>query len=196
MEESVDFLDLNNKTIKIENQQDSSSSSFDKRVFKDSCTLEIMRDYDKDEREIKFQNTYHNCNVCFEEKSGFEMLEFIGCNHAYCNSCMKDYFEVQIKDGNVNSLTCPFNNCETQAVPLQVRIQNENNCLNFVNLTSNYIFKVFKLVDKELYAKYDSLLLRNSFNNMSDVIYCPRTDCQNPVIPVNSFILVKLNLFC
>jgi E3 ubiquitin-protein ligase RNF14 len=123
MEESIEFLDLNNKIIKIENEnQIDGSSEIDKRVFKDQCFVEIMRDYDKDEREIKFHNAYHTCNVCFEEKSGFEMLEFIGCNHAYCNRCMKDYFEIQIKDGNVNSLTCPFNNCETQALPLQVNI--------------------------------------------------------------------------
>ena len=121
MEEALEFLDLTNKTIKIDNDPKIETSlDYDKRCFKDSCTVEIMSDYDKDEKEVKFQNAYHTCNVCLEEKSGLQMMEFIHCNHAYCNDCMKSYFEVQIKDGNVNNLTCPFNKCETQALPLQV----------------------------------------------------------------------------
>ena len=33
---------------------------------------------------------------------------------------MRGYFEVQIQEGSVQSLTCPFDQCETQAHPAQV----------------------------------------------------------------------------
>ena len=36
---------------------------------------------------------------------------------------MRGYFEVQINDGNVKALTCPDTDCETQANPSQVSIE-------------------------------------------------------------------------
>jgi hypothetical protein len=132
MEESLEFLDLNNKPIIINNSIDvDSTAGADKRAIKESCLIELLRDYDKDERETKFQNTYHTCNVCFDDKSGFDCMEFIGCNHSFCNDCMKGYFEVQIKEGNVNNLTCSFPKCETQALPLQVCFKMRNYLLYF-----------------------------------------------------------------
>jgi hypothetical protein len=75
---------------------------------------------------------------------------------------MKVYFETQIADGNVKSLTCPHDKCDEQALPAQV--------LNLVGL--------------DVFNRYDSLLLKDSLNNMSDIVYCPRVNCQCAVIPV------------
>lgn len=125
MEESIDYLNLNNKQINIttnktQNDNDYNDATIDKRAIKELCSIGLIRDYDKDQSEIKFQTSYYKCNVCFVDKNGSNCMKFIGCNHVFCNECMKEYFEIQIKDGNVNNLTCPYEKCETQALPSQV----------------------------------------------------------------------------
>ena len=34
-----------------------------------------------------------------------------------------------------------------------------------------------------MFNRYDSLLLKDSLNNMTDIVYCPRVNCQTAVIP-------------
>ena len=59
--------------------------------------------------------------VCFSEKLGSACIRFVGCDHVYCKECMKSYFEIQIADGTVKRLTCPEDECTSQASPGQVR---------------------------------------------------------------------------
>jgi len=40
-------------------------------------------------------------------------------------------------------------------------------------------------VGAELFNRYDSILLKDTLNNMTDLVYCPRADCQCAVIPVS-----------
>ena len=39
-----------------------------------------------------------------------------------------------------------------------------------------------ELVEKELFERYDRLLLQLSLDMMSDIIYCPRKACSCPVV--------------
>lgn len=49
------------------------------------------------------------------------------------------------------------------------------NCLYYI------LFQIKELISPELFAKYDSTLLSATLDTMSDIIYCPRKDCQYPV---------------
>lgn len=42
-------------------------------------------------------------------------------------------------------------------------------------------FQIKDLVSSELFAKYDSILLSATLATMTDIIYCPRRNCQYPV---------------
>lgn len=44
------------------------------------------------------------------------------------------------------------------------------------------IFQVKQLVDAELFARYDRLLLQSSLDLMADVVYCPRQSCGTAVM--------------
>ncbi|XP_052279931.1 E3 ubiquitin-protein ligase RNF14-like [Dreissena polymorpha] len=122
--------------------------------------LPVILDYNKQERLNQFEKSSYSCNVCFCEKSGAHCLMFYDCDHVYCNDCMRNYFSIQIKDGNVKGLECPHDDCESQAHPAQVK----------------------KLVPPELFTKYDQLLLQTSLDMMSDITFCPRPTCQCPVL--------------
>ncbi|XP_019361896.1 PREDICTED: E3 ubiquitin-protein ligase RNF14 [Gavialis gangeticus] len=136
----------------------------DKRAVQDveslsSLIMEIV-DFDQAQRKKCFNSKIHLCSICFCEKLGAECMYFMDCSHVYCKACMKDYFEIQIRDGQVHCLNCPEPKCSSVATPGQVK----------------------ELVEEQLFARYDRLLLQSSLDLMADVVYCPRPCCQTPVM--------------
>ena len=99
--------------------------TFDPRAIQDigsqQMLLPAILEYDREQRLCVFKQTVYTCQVCFAEKLGDECLQFDGCGHVYCKDCMRAYFNVQIQDGSVQCLTCPYELCESQAHPAQVR---------------------------------------------------------------------------
>lgn len=80
----------------------------------------LLRNFDQEMHKKLFEKKVFSCDVCFCEKIGSQCLEFWPCDHVYCKGCMKNYFEVQIKDGNVKFLKCPSTKCTSEANPKQV----------------------------------------------------------------------------
>lgn len=136
----------------------------DERAVQDveslSSLIQEILDFDQAQQTKCFNSKLFLCNICFCEKLGSECMYFLECRHVYCKACLKDYFEIQIKDGQVQCLNCPEPKCPSVATPGQVK----------------------ELVEAELFARYDRLLLQSSLDLMADVVYCPRPCCQLPVM--------------
>ncbi|KAF6720213.1 E3 ubiquitin-protein ligase RNF14 [Oryzias melastigma] len=122
--------------------------------------LPQLLDFDEAQRQKVFDSKVFCCGICFSEKLGSNCLCFKECQHVYCNACMTEYFQIQIRDGNVQCLNCPEPKCTSIATPLQVK----------------------QLVDEELFARYDRLLLQSTLDLMADVVYCPRQFCGTAVM--------------
>ncbi|XP_029375078.1 E3 ubiquitin-protein ligase RNF14 isoform X2 [Echeneis naucrates] len=122
--------------------------------------LPQLLDFDEAKRQKVFDSKVFCCGICFAEKLGSGCLCFKECQHVYCKACMTEYFQIQIRDGNVQCLNCPEPKCTSLATPLQVK----------------------QLVDEELFARYDRLLLQSSLDLMADVVYCPRQSCGTAVM--------------
>ncbi|XP_077403130.1 E3 ubiquitin-protein ligase RNF14 [Vanacampus margaritifer] len=122
--------------------------------------LPHLLDFDQAQRQRVFDATPFCCAICLTEKRGATCLCFKECQHVYCKSCMTEYFQIQIRDGNVQCLNCPEPKCSSVATPMQVK----------------------QLVDEELFARYDRLLLQSSLDLMADVVYCPRHACGTAVM--------------
>ncbi|KAB7502557.1 E3 ubiquitin-protein ligase RNF14 [Armadillidium nasatum] len=144
-------------------EYDSKTPKFDPRTVQDVAPstnlLRILREYDEEMRQKVFDLKFYNCKVCFLEKPGSSCMEFWPCNHVYCKECMKSYFEVQIREGNIKFLKCPEEKCDSEANPKQVEA----------------------LVSNELYRKWDELLLSSTLSSLGDIQPCPRQHCQYPV---------------
>ena len=139
----------------------------DGRAFQDVASLFELRDYmleyDRAEQKRQFNLNTFDCGVCFSSKLGGKCTSFYPCSHVFCKDCMADYFKIKICDGSVKALICPFDGCDSQAIPSQVR----------------------GLVDESVYQKYEKFLFQSSLDCMNDIIYCPRTICQSPVLIEN-----------
>ncbi|KAK1161195.1 E3 ubiquitin-protein ligase RNF14-like isoform X1 [Acipenser oxyrinchus oxyrinchus] len=136
----------------------------DPRAIQDlDCRISILPqilDFDQTQQQKAFDNKAYVCGICFSEKMGAECLGFKECKHVYCKACLKEYFQIQIRDGNVQCLNCPEPKCTSVATPAQVK----------------------DLVGEELFARYDRLLLQSSLDMMADVVYCPRRICETAVM--------------
>ncbi|XP_017276852.1 E3 ubiquitin-protein ligase RNF14 [Kryptolebias marmoratus] len=125
-----------------------------------SDPLRQLLDFDEAQRQRVFDSKSFCCGICFVDKLGSNCLCFKECQHVYCKACLTEYFEIQIRDGNVQCLNCPEPKCTSVATPSQVK----------------------QLVDEELFARYDRLLLQCSLDLMADVVYCPRFSCGTAVM--------------
>ncbi len=110
---------LDNKTAKDGGSRDSRAIQ---DIASQDLLLPALLEYNKTFLDHVFRTTLYTCQVCFREKLGQLCLQFVGCGHVYCKECMQGYFKVQIDDGSVSCLTCPSENCESQATPSQVKM--------------------------------------------------------------------------
>jgi len=142
----------------------SNKKTIDKRAIQDVASYSLMvsniMHYSEYEVDRVFNVSYFECQVCFCEKIGSACMKFYECDHISCRECLSEYFTLQIQDGAVKNLSCPTPKCESQAYPSQVKT----------------------LVRDDLYDKYDKFLLQTTLDTMSDTEYCPRPNCQTPVL--------------
>lgn len=177
-DELFDFLNLCSPVELAHVTSAKKESNLDDRAVQEissqSELLPVILEYNKQEKLHQFERSSFTCKVCFSEKAGIHCTMFHDCGHVYCSDCMRDYFSVQIADGNVKGLECPEDKCETQAHPADVK----------------------KLVSPQLFKKYDQLLFQTSLDTMSDVTFCPRPCCQSPVLMEKDTLLATCPVCC
>lgn len=99
-------------------------NTLDKRVILD-CPIgrnpiQVLVDYNRKRKQIEFKKNFYTCNICFTDKSGEHCTQFLPCAHTFCKDCIRGYFEVRIKEGNVQNICCPEDKCKFEATPGQV----------------------------------------------------------------------------
>lgn len=165
-EDTLDFLQLNDEITlnQVDFMESHKIEDLDKRVVQEierfSEILPFVQEFDVSKQREVFDKTPFPCDICFTEKYGKNCIKFKDCEHVYCDNCLKSYFDIHIKDGNIRALTCPEPGCDSQAFPAQIK----------------------NLVSKQDFERYEALLLQTTLDMMTDVVYCPRTFCQSPVV--------------
>jgi E3 ubiquitin-protein ligase RNF14 len=98
------------------------------------------------------------CGICFDQKVLGSCTTFAGCVHTFCNGCLKIELEGRIRDGDASTLACP--QCRAPLLPTEVR----------------------KIVAGPLFDLFEARSLQSSLAGMDDVIWCPLSHCQAPVL--------------
>ncbi|XP_066600300.1 E3 ubiquitin-protein ligase RNF14-like [Prorops nasuta] len=149
----LDKLSSRNKKCKI----------YDKRAIMDFVDgrdpIQLIKNHNEEMNQVEFDKNFYTCKICFTEKVGERCTKFMPCSHVFCKECMTNYLEVRIKDGAVININCPEEKCLSEASHSQIK----------------------NLLSPELFARYDSILLNATLNTMTDILYCPRKNCQYPV---------------
>jgi len=134
-EETLEFLNLQSpleiQTIggqphyeSGQTQSDSKVQELDQRAVQEvdphTDILTQLLDFNEAQKQKVFDSKVFHCGICFSENLGSNSLLFKECQHVYCKTCLKEYFQIQIRDGKVQSLTCPEPECMSLASPAQV----------------------------------------------------------------------------
>ncbi|KAJ3087024.1 E3 ubiquitin-protein ligase rnf14 [Quaeritorhiza haematococci] len=141
--------------------------------------------YDKRTVAAQFAAALHDCGICFETKRGNLCVQFGACKHVFCRECLKDYFSLLIKEGSVTSVSCPDHQCKKQAAaaqknPEQTNVDADTTTTTAVARLSHD--EIREIVGPALFDRYVELVSKQELEGRSDVVYCPRPDCQTPVI--------------
>ncbi|XP_031573827.1 E3 ubiquitin-protein ligase RNF14-like [Actinia tenebrosa] len=164
LDEAVGVLAIESPFTPKFTRQTNKKFSVDERVVQDVASYHKMvaaiLNFNETEKVRVFETSNFTCEVCFSEKPGLSSIKFHDCDHVFCNQCASEYFTVQIQSGASKALNCLASKCESQANPSQVKC----------------------LVTPNLYEKYEKHLLQSTLDSMPDIMYCPRPNCQSPVI--------------
>lgn len=136
----------------------------DLRVFKEAvdprALAKFLTEYNSREKQRVFSQQWLTCQVCFTTKLGSEFERVIGCEHPFCRDCLREHFRVAIESGYSSQLRCPHESCTMQVFPTQVRA----------------------LLGAALGSRYEENLFRAYLDSQEDLTYCPRPQCQLPVV--------------
>ena len=69
----------------------------------------------------RWNESLHNCGVCFETHASLDCVQFVRCGHTFCKGCASGYFESLMADGSHGALTCPEPSCRLVATPPEVK---------------------------------------------------------------------------
>ena len=120
--------------------------------------LNLIEEYNNCMLRKEYDSAIHKCEICLTDLLGKQFEVLSSCSHAFCHSCLGQYCETHIKDGSSRTIDCPDPSCRSKVE----------------------IGAVHKLVNKELFEKYDMNLLTFAIRSMSGSVWCPILDCQQP----------------
>lgn len=114
-----------------------------------------------------------DCKICFTRKIGIDCHRFRICRHEYCRKCLIDYFTNLVKEGAVELVSCPHDECKLKAKGNPISSGKLNVALEDLE----------DLLSDDLVARFSDLHKRKVIQTGAIVLHCPRPLCQYPFIP-------------
>jgi E3 ubiquitin-protein ligase RNF14 len=157
-----------------------------------------LLDFDlKTKREL-FEKETFDCGVCLEPKKGVHCRRLLACSHVFCVTCLQDFYNNCINEGDVDNVKCLAPDCgkdiklvppgdgRTAPEPVSKRKK--------VDRTLNPSELLQIPIEQELVQRYVKLKRKKRLESDKTTIYCPRQWCQGaarskkhpkPIDPLN-----------
>lgn len=132
----------------------------------------------KAERE-QFEKETFECGVCLEPKKGVNCHRLLRCSHVFCVSCLQDFYNTCITEGDVDSVKCMAPDCEKNATPKPIagsggqtpRRKKRDRALGPSELLQIPLAP-------EIVQRYVFLKRKKKIEADKTTVYCPRQWCQ------------------
>ncbi|KDR84753.1 hypothetical protein GALMADRAFT_217815 [Galerina marginata CBS 339.88] len=70
----------------------------------------LLSAFDTSFSSAQFSQNSYPCAICLTHLKGIKCLQ-LGCKHIFCRSCLEDFWQVCIAEGDVGRVGCPDPNC-------------------------------------------------------------------------------------
>lgn len=106
-----------------------------------------VKEFDRTRVESSDVKLGNDCGICFDIVKEDNMASY-GCEHYYCEECVRANIELSVKDGTVELMKCPDTNCD---------------------VTASYSL-IKRIISPELFQRYEKLMLQIGVGLMPDVV--------------------------
>jgi E3 ubiquitin-protein ligase RNF14 len=132
-----------------------------------SSMRQEMVDHHRRMKKQLFDKKKFDCGVCLEPKKGSACYRMARCAHVFCISCLQDYYNSCITEGQVNNVKCMSTDCGNTGS----KGKKKERLLSPKELLQIPI----SLEQVERYAK---IKRKKKIESDPSIVFCPRTWCQ------------------
>jgi E3 ubiquitin-protein ligase RNF14 len=133
----------------------------------------VLLDFDlKTKRELFDKETF-DCGICLEPKKGSICHRLMLCGHVFCVTCLQDFYNNCITEGDVDNVKCLDPGCKGigTAGPATPKRRKQDRTINPSELLQIPI-------EQELVQRYVRMKRKRKLEADKNTIYCPRQWCQ------------------
>ncbi|GFF85325.1 E3 ubiquitin-protein ligase itt1 [Aspergillus udagawae] len=136
-----------------------------------------LLDFNNKAEQEKFEQETFECGVCLEPKKGSVCHRLLLCSHVFCVSCLQDFYNSCITEGDVDSVKCLAPDCgkEKNGVP-EAGDQLKKRKKHDRTLSPSELLQI--PLDQETVQRYVFLKRKKKLESDKSTVYCPRQWCQ------------------
>ncbi|KAL9097893.1 MAG: hypothetical protein Q9165_000219 [Trypethelium subeluteriae] len=127
-----------------------------------------LLDFDRQAERRKFEAETFDCGVCLEPKKGASCHRITRCGHVFCVSCLQDFYNNCITEGDISSVKCLAPDCGAD----KPRGRKPK------TLSPSQLLQI--PLEPEMVRRYVDLKRKKKLESDSSTVYCPRKWCQGP----------------
>ena len=160
-----------------------------KESLLDICN--ILLNYDRLKQAEEFAVSDYSCGICLSQHKGSDCFRFNSCRHVYCRECLKSYYTLLIKEGDVDAVGCPNEVCKKERVKLLEDTDSRYSQATSLDVVDDLMpipqAEMLQILgnDQTLFSRYLEFVKKKMLDNRTDVAYCPRPDCEAPTLVKN-----------
>ncbi|KAF2744525.1 RWD-domain-containing protein [Sporormia fimetaria CBS 119925] len=117
-----------------------------------------------------FESGTFSCVVCLEPKKGSSCHRLRHCGHVFCKSCLQDYYNNCIKEGDVSNVKCLSPDCG--------KSKSDKTRKNRL-LSPKELLQI--PLSPETVRRYAEIKRKKKLESDPSIVWCPRKWCQGPM---------------
>ncbi|KEQ65328.1 RWD-domain-containing protein, partial [Aureobasidium melanogenum CBS 110374] len=132
-----------------------------------------LLDYDSSTKKATFDAGTFDCGICLEPKKGSSCYRMRRCGHVFCQTCLQDFYNNCITEGDVGRVQCLDPTCGKDGPAGQNKKRRKEKTLHPKELLAMGI-------EETMIRRYVDMKRKKKQEADKTTVYCPRTWCQGP----------------
>lgn len=128
-----------------------------------------LLDFDAKTKKHNFDHETFDCGVCLEPKKGSSCHRLVRCRHVFCLTCLQDFYNNCIAEGDVVNVKCLDPGCGKD----RKRKRKSDRTLHPSELLAMGL-------EEPVVRRYVEMKRKKKLEADKSTVYCPRTWCQAP----------------